>query len=201
MDLWHRVCLFNSCEVVHWANYISAHYINPSWVALDTSRGIESPESKLFMRTTVVVLDALVYVPALFMFSRTWQASRSKRTQVFRVDFLTLHVLRYYWFPQELAFLTLILQPALLLIDFGHFQYNSVMLGKFTITFYDEKDKLISYAGFTLLSLNFFATGQDLTGAFFFVLSLGFKQMTLYYAPAIGSYLLAKCLYLGPIEG
>jgi alpha-1,3-glucosyltransferase len=75
------------------------------------------------------------------------------------------------------------LQPALLLIDFGHFQYNSVMLG------------------FTLLSLNFFATGQDLMGAFFFVLSLGFKQMTLYYAPAIGSYLLAKCLYLGPIEG
>jgi alpha-1,3-glucosyltransferase len=38
-------------------------------------------------------------------------------------------------------------------------------------------------------------------GAIFFVLSLGFKQMTLYYAPAIGSYLLAKCLYLGPIEG
>ena len=32
-------------------------------------------------------------------------------------------------FHQELAFLTLILQPALLLIDFGHFQYNSVMLG------------------------------------------------------------------------
>lgn len=25
--------------------------------------------------------------------------------------------------------------------------------------------------------------------------------MTLYYAPAIGSYLLAKCLYLGPFEG
>jgi len=55
--------------------------------------------------------------------------------------------------------------------------------------------------GFTLLFLNFFATGQDLIGAIFFVLSLGFKQMTLYYAPAIGSYLLAKCLYLGPIKG
>ena len=59
----------------------------------------------------------------------------------------------------------------------------------------------VSSAGFTLLSLNFFATGQDLIGAIFFVLSLGFKQMTLYYAPAIGSYLLAKCLYLGPIKG
>ena len=107
-------------------------------MALDTSRGIESPESKLFMRTTVVVLDALVYVPALFMFSRTWQASRSKRTQVFRVDFLMLHVLKYYRFSQELALLTLILQPALLLIDFGHFQYNSVMLGNFTVTFHDD---------------------------------------------------------------
>ena len=56
-------------------------------------------------------------------------------------------------------------------------------------------------AGFTLLALNFFASGQDLMGAFFFVLSLGFKQMALYYAPAIGTYLLAKCLYLGPIDG
>jgi ALG6, ALG8 glycosyltransferase family len=29
------------------------------------------------------------------------------------------------------ALLTLLFQPALLLIDFGHFQYNSVMLGTF----------------------------------------------------------------------
>lgn len=57
------------------------------------------------------------------------------------------------------------------------------------------------FTGFTLLAMNFFATGHDLIGAFFFVLSLGFKQMALYYAPAIGSYLLAKCLYLGPTEG
>lgn len=55
--------------------------------------------------------------------------------------------------------------------------------------------------GFTLLAINFFARGQDLLGAFFFVLSLGFKQMALYYAPAIGSYLVAKCLFLGPTDG
>ena len=65
----------------------------------------------------------------------------------------------------------------------------------------DREKTHVSSAGLTLLSVKFFATGQDLMGAFFFVLSLGFKQMTLYYAPAIGSYLLAKCLYLGPIEG
>jgi alpha-1,3-glucosyltransferase len=51
------------------------------------------------------------------------------------------------------------------------------------------------------MAMNCFATGKDLWGAFFFVMSLGFKQMALYYAPAIGSYLLAKCLYLGPTEG
>lgn len=55
--------------------------------------------------------------------------------------------------------------------------------------------------GLTLFALNFFATGQDIYGAICFVLSLGFKQMSLYYAPAIGSYLLAKCWYLGPDRG
>lgn len=45
--------------------------------------------------------------------------------------------------------------------------------------------------------MNFFATGQDLAGAVFFTLSLGFKQMALYYAPGIGSYLLARCVFLG----
>ena len=38
-------------------------------------------------------------------------------------------------------------------------------------------------------------------GAVSFVLSLGFKQMALYYAPAIGSYLLGKCMYLGSTQG
>ena len=31
--------------------------------------------------------------------------------------------------PQNLALFVLLLQPALTIIDFGHFQYNSVMLG------------------------------------------------------------------------
>ncbi|KXN88065.1 putative dolichyl pyrophosphate Man9GlcNAc2 alpha-1,3-glucosyltransferase [Leucoagaricus sp. SymC.cos] len=145
---------------VSWICGVVAHQINPAWVELDKSRGIETETSKIFMRSTVIAWDMLVYVPALVMFVKTWQGNRSGRTQ-------------------ELALLTLLFQPALLLIDFGHFQYNSVMLG------------------FTLLAINSFATGNDLIGTFFFVLSLGFKQMALYYAPAIGSYLLAKCLYFG----
>ncbi|KIK52038.1 glycosyltransferase family 57 protein [Collybiopsis luxurians FD-317 M1] len=143
---------------------VVANFINPVWVALDSSRGIETPTSKFFMRGSVVAFDSLIYVPALVLFSRIWYRKRSRRTQ-------------------DLAFLLLMLQPALFLIDSGHFQYNSVMLG------------------LTIMALNCFATGHDLPGAVFFVLSLGFKQMALYYAPAIGSYLAAKCVLLGPKEG
>lgn len=39
--------------------------------------------------------------------------------------------------------------------------------------------------GLTLWSLNFFQSNHDLLGAATFVLSLGFKQMALYYSPAM----------------
>ncbi|OCH91210.1 glucosyltransferase [Obba rivulosa] len=149
---------------VSWLCGIIGSWIDASWFALDSSRGIETSGSKIYMRATVLAFDTLVYVPALIMFARAWQGTRSIRTQ-------------------ELVLLVPLFQPALILIDSGHFQYNSVMLG------------------LTLFAMNFFATGQDLLGAFCFVLSLGFKQMALYYAPAIGSYLLGKCLHLGPKEG
>ncbi|TEB40059.1 ALG6, ALG8 glycosyltransferase [Coprinellus micaceus] len=135
--------------------------IDPSWFALDTSRGIETPSSKLFMRMTVLVSDLLIYIPALILFTRTFLPSptRSSRSRSF-------------------ALLTLLLQPALILVDNGHFQFNSIMLG------------------FTILALCAFARDKDELGAVAFVAALGFKQMSLYYAPAIGSYLVAKCLWL-----
>ncbi|OAX34579.1 hypothetical protein K503DRAFT_803468, partial [Rhizopogon vinicolor AM-OR11-026] len=128
--------------------------LEPSWFTLETSRGIETPGSKLFMRSSVLILDVLVYVSALYTFVHAWQGTRSSR-------------------KRHAALLTLLFHPALLLIDFG----------------------------LTLLAINSFAAGHDLLGAVFFVLSLGFKQMALYYAPAIGSYLIAKCIYLGPVHG
>ncbi|CAE6513982.1 unnamed protein product [Rhizoctonia solani] len=124
---------------ISWVCGFIAHMINPAWVALDASRGYESPTSKHFMRM-------------------------SRRTQ-------------------NIAFLTILLQPALTLIDHGHFQYNSVMLG------------------LTLWAVNMFHLGYDLLGAVLFVASLGFKQMALYYAPAVGSYLLGKCFWLGKEQG
>jgi alpha-1,3-glucosyltransferase len=55
--------------------------------------------------------------------------------------------------------------------------------------------------GLTLWALNMFHLGHDLAGAVCFVASLGFKQMALYYAPAVGCYLLGKCFWLGKEHG
>lgn len=55
--------------------------------------------------------------------------------------------------------------------------------------------------GLTVLALTFFAQGKDELGAICFVGSLCFKQMALYYAPAVGSYLLANCVNLGFSNG
>ncbi|KAG8705854.1 Glucosyltransferase-like protein [Ceratobasidium sp. 394] len=149
---------------VSWLCGFIAHKINPAWVALDASRGYESPESKHFMRMSVLILEMVVYIPAVYVYTRIALPGRSRRTQ-------------------NIALLTVSLQPALILIDHGHFQYNSVMLG------------------LTLWAVNMFYLGHDLIGAVCFVASLCFKQMGLYYAPAIGSYLLGKCFWLGKDHG
>jgi alpha-1,3-glucosyltransferase len=62
-------------------------------------------------------------------------------------------------------------------------RYNSVLLG------------------LSLVSLLFLSRNQDLLACIAFSLALCFKQMGLYYAPAIGCYLLAKCIWLGKPEG
>jgi alpha-1,3-glucosyltransferase len=130
-------------------------------VALDASRGIETPSSKVYMRATVLALDCIVYLPALYYFI----SSSSLRHRSLRARHVALAILLF--------------QPALILIDSGHFQYNSVMLG------------------LMVQALNFFAQGKDLLGALCFVGSLGFKQMALYYSPVVFSYLFGKCLLLG----
>jgi hypothetical protein len=39
----------------------------PAWVALNDSHGIESMQLKMFMRSTVIFCDLLVFLPALFL--------------------------------------------------------------------------------------------------------------------------------------
>jgi alpha-1,3-glucosyltransferase len=68
------------------------------------------------------------------------------------------------------------MQPATMLIDHGHFQYNTVMLG------------------LTASSIASLLGGKLLWASLFFVAALGFKQMALFYAPAMFAYLLGMSL-------
>ncbi|KAK4049334.1 Glucosyltransferase-like protein [Microbotryomycetes sp. JL221] len=125
-----------------------------------------------FMRASVVVSDVLVYVTAVLWYCwRNHRGERHARSKSKRNS----HAL--------VAIVTVLLQPALILVDHGHFQYNSVMLG------------------LTLWSVNLLQAGNDLLGSILFVCALSFKQMALYYSPAIFAYLLGKCLYRGRRNG
>ncbi|KAH7100843.1 ALG6, ALG8 glycosyltransferase family-domain-containing protein [Auriculariales sp. MPI-PUGE-AT-0066] len=150
---------------VSWICGLVGSWIDPTWFALYDSRRIETPESKVYMRATVLVLDALIYVPATITFVRRWSSASRSQTS------------------RHAALLILLLQPALLLVDFGHFQYNSVMLG------------LMIHA------LNAFIAEQELRGAIYFVGALCFKQMALYYAPPIFAYLFGRCIAGGRVNG
>ncbi|KAJ1812272.1 Glucosyltransferase-like protein, partial [Coemansia sp. RSA 2599] len=140
-----------------WACGLVANLINPDWVALDKSRGIETHESKLFMRATVLVLDLAIFFPAVVLFFRFQKRAMDS------------------WVSQQASIFTALLSPCLLLIDHGHFQYNSVMLG------------------FFIWAVYFAAREHYVRMAILFCCALMFKQMALYYAPAVFFFLLAKC--------
>ena len=112
------------------------------------------------MRATVIVSEYLILVPAAVIFIRhmsklcgitTWESS--------------------------VALTAVLMQPATMLIDHGHFQYNTVMLG------------------LMLASMSSMLAGRHLWSCVYFVAALGFKQMALFYAPAVFAYLLGICVF------
>jgi len=132
-----------------------AQYINSSWTDLHTSRGTEGLQHKLFMRYSVLAADMLVYIPAVM-----------------------LYCLQLNHLPKErrwLTCLTILFYPGLNLIDYGHFQYNSVSLG------------------LTVWAVIGLSSGWDIAGAAAFVLALNYKQMELYHAMPFFCYLLGSC--------
>lgn len=134
--------------------------VNSLWFALDSSRGYETSDLKTFMRITSLLSEIFILFPATLQYIKHIKGGKSPIDQV--------------------VILGLILfQPCLILIDHGHFQYNSVMLGLF------------------LASVNCLLSDKVMLLSFYFVLSIGFKQMALYYAPFIFSYLLLTCVNKG----
>ncbi|KAK0353901.1 Glucosyltransferase-like protein [Friedmanniomyces endolithicus] len=133
--------------------------IEPEWFRLYLSRGADDTDLKVFMRATVVLSESLVYIPAAVLCVR--QLAR-------------LHNINA-WEP-SIALTALLMQPATILVDHGHFQYNTVMLG------------------FTLATIASMLAGRPLWSCVFFVGALGFKQMALFYAPAVAAYLAGICI-------
>ncbi|KAI2623575.1 glycosyltransferase family 57 protein [Hypomontagnella submonticulosa] len=134
--------------------------IDPSWFALYTSRGLDDPTLKVFMRATVIVSEYLIYIPAAVVFVRRY-------SRLFGVAQWTASV----------ALVAILMQPATILIDHVHFQYNTVMLG------------------FVLASMSSMVAGRYMWASIFFVSALGFKQMALYYAPVVFAFLLGSCTF------
>ncbi|KAG0296899.1 Glucosyltransferase-like protein, partial [Linnemannia gamsii] len=145
---------------VSWICGFIGSKINAEWFAWETSRGHESVDAKLYMRSTVLIFELLVYISSVVVFTQRWFAHKP-------------------WTRQHTALLLILLQPGVILIDSGHFQYNTVMLG------------LVVWA------VNFFLADQDVLGSVAFCLALGFKQMALYFSPAVFAYLLGKSLRQG----
>ncbi|KAK9048720.1 hypothetical protein SSX86_032315 [Deinandra increscens subsp. villosa] len=134
-------------------------FFYPESVSLYTSRGHESYFGKLLMRWTVLTSDILIFFPAvLWLIVAFADQSRGYKSNI------AWHVAM------------ILLNPCLILIDHGHFQYNCISLG------------------LTVGAVAAVLRDKDLVASFLFSLALNHKQMSAYYAPAFFSYLLGKCL-------
>lgn len=138
--------------------------INPSWFALNESRGYEGSDLKTFMRLSSIASELIIYVPALLSIISVI----GKNLNVGRMDQIIFSSILFYL-------------PPLSLIDHGHFQYNSVMLGLFLLSFGELVKKNLILA------------------SIWFILSINFKQMALYYAPFIFVYILSN-LFERPVS-
>lgn len=168
-----------------YASYLFGKFIQlvePNAVRLHKSRGHESPRSRIAMRLTVIFADLVLFFPALLLLVRHVSLAISKKHDCHGDP--TNHS---FWKWRLIATLSFCLTaPAFILIDHAHFQYNNASLGLFA------------------LSLFFFLKWKEAIGASLFCCSIFFKHMSLYYAPAMFSYLVAqvaRLLRIGHLSG
>lgn len=178
-----------TAKVSRWCGMIASNFPRVAeHFALDKSRGTEADEVVLFMRATVLALDLLVYVPAILFFLNRKLQGRGRRTRA-------------------IAILTVLLQPSTILIDHGHFQYNTVMLGlsafAFSLLYTSLPNPDLGIGASELRnrmkSLSRRISYEYIAAAVFFSLSLCFKQMALYYAPSVFAIMLGRCVGLARI--
>lgn len=132
--------------------------IDSSWFELDKSRGIETSAIKTFMRYLSLISELVVFIPSVLQLVSLLGGKKLKLGRMHQIVIIAL----------------IIFQPPLVLIDHGHFQYNSVMLGLF------------------LFSVSELLKDNLLLASVWFMASVLFKQMALYYSPFIFFYILSR---------
>ncbi|CAH2079735.1 unnamed protein product [Thlaspi arvense] len=168
---WYRNGTYN--DLTYWGldyppltayqSYIHGIFLrmfNPESVSLLTSHGHESYLGKLLMRWTVLSSDLLIFFPAALFFVLVYHKNRtgSSKSEV------AWHIAM------------ILLNPCLILIDHGHFQYNCISLG------------------LTMGAIAAVLCESEVLICVLFSLALSHKQMSAYFAPAFFSHLLGKCL-------
>ncbi|KAG7543780.1 Glycosyl transferase ALG6/ALG8 [Arabidopsis thaliana x Arabidopsis arenosa] len=168
---WYRNGTYN--DLTYWGldyppltayqSYIHGIFLqifNPESVALLSSRGHESYLGKLLMRWTVLSSDALIFFPAALFFVLVYHRNRSRSGK----SEVAWHIA------------VILLNPCLILIDHGHFQYNCISLG------------------LTVGAIAAVLCESEVLTCVLFSLALSHKQMSAYFAPAFFSHLFGKCL-------
>lgn len=145
--------------------------LSPKYVELNYSRGFESESHKLFMRYSVFFVDLLIFVPALYLYFHAQEKNISelfkKDTSVYSVQKNNNNLSKNIIFA--------LMYPGLIIIDYGHFQYNCVSLGLF------------------VLSVTAILKNNLLIASFFFCSALSYKQMELYHSVPFFFYFLGLC--------
>jgi alpha-1,3-glucosyltransferase len=129
-----------ACAYLHLGMSYIVKYFHP--IALQ-SKSYEDASLKYMMRAMVIVLDMVVYFSSVIMLCKFYFKENLEK-QICCI-FLGLNI------------------PSLLLIDHGHFHFNSVMIGLSMWAFYFIETERIGLA------------------IVFYVLSVNFKQMSIYY--------------------
>ncbi|XP_023769325.1 probable dolichyl pyrophosphate Man9GlcNAc2 alpha-1,3-glucosyltransferase isoform X1 [Lactuca sativa] len=140
---------------------IFLRFFHPDSVSLYTSRGHES--------YTGMFLEGL----------KEWNLSQELESySIVFLWFIIVYASQSKGYKSNLPWhvAMILLNPCLILIDHGHFQYNCISLG------------------LTIGAVAALLCDKDLVASFFFTLALNHKQMSAYFAPAFFSYLLGKSL-------
>lgn len=142
-----------------------ANRVNESFVELHKSRGITTEPHKNFMRLTVILADALIFIPAVLIACGVIYDKIIQITVQKSDGFIFAY--------QSIA----LFYPGQILIDNGHFQYNNISLG------------------LTVFAVAAVLTNRRILGSLLFMLALNYKQMELYHAMPFFCYLLANCFF------